>query len=85
VDTKPFEVLEEKINKILSRLETLQIEKKELESQAQNWQARYEEIAEQLEQVTHERDELKSNQRDVEQEEIIRSKITALLAKLEAS
>jgi hypothetical protein len=38
-----------------------------------------------LDEIAKERDSLKRNQRDLEQEELIRSKITALLAKLEAA
>jgi FtsZ-binding cell division protein ZapB len=85
VDTKPFEVLEEKINQVLIRLETLQVEKKELEDQVLKLRTQYEEAAQKLDEVTRERDDLRDNQRDTEQEEIIRSKITALLAKLETS
>jgi FtsZ-binding cell division protein ZapB len=83
VDMKPFEVLEEKINQVLTKLEILQTEKKELEEKALDWKTRYEEAAAKLDEITRERDDLKQNQRDTSQEDLIRSKISALLAKLE--
>ena len=64
---------------------TLQSERNELQKQISAWESRCEETARQLELVTRERDALKRNQRDPQQEELIRTKITALLAKLEAA
>ena len=64
---------------------TLQSERNELQKQISAWESRCEETASQLELVTRERDALKRNQRDPQQEELIRTKITALLAKLEAA
>ena len=85
MDSLPFEALETKINLVLDRLKTLQSEKAELQKQAETWQSRYEEAAGQLEELTRERDALMQNQRDPQQEELIREKIAALLTKLEAA
>jgi FtsZ-binding cell division protein ZapB len=85
VNTESFEALEAKIIEVLGRLKSLQAEKSELQKQVDALQARVQDAARQVEELTHERDALRSNQRDVEQEELIRSKITALLNKLEAA
>ena len=85
IDTKPFEALESKIAQVLERLGTVQAERNELQKQVASWQSRYEEAARQLDDMQRERETLKRNQRDPEQEELIRTKITALLAKLEAA
>ena len=85
VESMSFEVLESKINLVLERLKTLQAEKAELQREADTWRQRYEEAAGQLEELTRERDSLAQNQRDPEQEELIRAKISALLSKLEAA
>jgi len=85
IDPQPFEALETKIGQVLDRLSVLQSERNELQKQASMWQSRYEETARQLDEISRERDSLKRNQRDSGQEELIRTKITALLAKLEAA
>ncbi len=85
VDSKSFEALESKIGDVLDRLKTVQVEKLELQRQLEVVQAQYEEAARQVDELTRERDVLKRNQRNVEQEELIRSKISALLAKLETA
>ena len=85
IDTKPLEALESKITQILERVQKLQVERNELQSQFAALQTQCDETTRQLEEVARERDTLKRNQRDVEQEELIRTKITALLAKLEAA
>jgi FtsZ-binding cell division protein ZapB len=85
VDSRSFEVLEGKIIQVLDRLKTAQAEKLELQKQFDDLQARYEEASRQVEDLIREREALKLNQRNVEQEELIRSKISALLAKLETA
>jgi len=85
IDTQPIDALETKIAQVLERLVTLQSERNELQKQISAWESRCEETARQLELVTRERDALKRNQRDPQQEELIRTKITALLAKLWAA
>jgi FtsZ-binding cell division protein ZapB len=85
VDAQPFETLEVKIIEVLERLKTLQIEKSELQKQLEVLQGRYEEAAQQVAELTQEREILRRNQRDTEQEELIRTKISALLAKLESA
>ena len=85
LDSQSFEVLEDKISLIVDRLKTVQVEKLELQQQLEVMRAKYEEAARQLDELTRERDTLKRNQRNLEQEELIRSKITALLAKLETA
>ena len=85
MDSKSFEILEGKIIQVLDRLKTVQAEKLELQKQFEDLQARFEQAARQVEELTREREALKLNQRNVEQEELIRSKISALLAKLETA
>lgn len=85
MDSKPFEALEAKINLVLDKLQTVQAEKSELQKLADDWQLKYEEAAEQLATAQKERDRLLANQRDTEQEDLIKTKISALLAKLEAA
>jgi FtsZ-binding cell division protein ZapB len=85
VDAKPFDALEAKINLVLERLKTAQTEKSSLQEEVALWRSRYEDATNQLEELSRERDSLKKNQRDPETEELIRTKISALLAKLEAA
>jgi FtsZ-binding cell division protein ZapB len=85
MDSKSFETLEVKIVQVLDRLQSVQTERAELQRQVEQLQLKYEDAAKQVEDLTRECDLLKRNQRDVEQEELIRSKINALLAKLEAA
>jgi len=85
VDARSFETLEAKINEVLERLGTLQAEKQELQRQVEVWRGRVEEAERKIEELTREKDALRLNQRDTEQEELIRSKIEALLSKLEAA
>jgi len=85
IDTQPIEALELKIVLVLERLTTLQAERNELQRQVTTWQSRCEETARQMDEISRERDALKRNQRNLEQEELVRAKITALLAKLEAA
>lgn len=85
MDAKPFEALEAKITLVLERLKTTQTEKSALQEEVSLWRSRYEEAVQQLEELSRERDSLKKNQRDPETEELIKTKISALLAKLEAA
>jgi FtsZ-binding cell division protein ZapB len=85
VDPKSLETLELKISQVLERVQMLQSEKQELQRQVAGLQSRYDEAAQQVEQLTRECEVLKRNQRDVKQDELIRSKITALLAKLDSA
>ena len=85
VDPKSLETLELKISQVLERVKSLQSEKLELQKQVADLQSRWESAAQQVEQLTRECDVLKRNQRDVKQDELIRSKITALLAKLDSA
>ncbi|MBI5059026.1 hypothetical protein HZB60_04495 [candidate division KSB1 bacterium] len=85
MDAKPFETLEAKINLVLERLKASQTEKGALQEEVSLWKSRYEEAVKQLEELTRERDSLQKNQRDPATEELIRTKISALLAKLEAA
>ena len=85
IDTKPLETLEMKIAQVLERVQSLQTERGELQRQLATLRAQCDEATRQLDEVARERDALRRNQRDPEQEELIRSKITALLAKLEAA
>jgi len=85
VDSDAFEALEEKITQVVDRLQTVQGEKLELQRQLEEMRTQYEEASRQVEELTREREALKRNQRNTEQEELIRSKISALLAKLETA
>lgn len=85
VDPKSLETLELRISQILEKLKVLQNEKLELQKQVANLQTRYNEAAAKAEELSRECESLKHNQRDVKQEELIRSKITALLTKLEGA
>jgi FtsZ-binding cell division protein ZapB len=85
VDTQSFDALEVKIMEVLDRLKVLQDEKAELQKQVQSLQERYDDAARQVAELSQEREVLKRNQRDTEAEELIRSKISTLLAKLESA
>ncbi|HEY3294463.1 MAG TPA: hypothetical protein VGL38_03405 [bacterium] len=85
VDSQTFEALENKISQIVDRLQTVQAEKLELQKQLDAVQSQYEDAARHVEELTRERDALARNQRNFEQEELIRTKISALLTKLETA
>lgn len=85
MDSKPFEALEAKVNLVLDKLRSAQVERGELEQLVSDWRTKYEQAIEQLAETARERDKLLENQRDSEQEELIKSKISSLLAKLEAA
>jgi len=85
VDPKSLETLELKISQVLERVKTLQSEKQELQKQVADLHSRYEEAAQRVAELTRECEVLQRNQRDVTQDELIRSKITALLAKLDSA
>lgn len=80
-----FDTLETKIAQVLERIKALQAEKLELEKQARACQSKYDDAVRQIDELTRERDELRLNQKDPQQDELIRSKISALLAKLETA
>jgi FtsZ-binding cell division protein ZapB len=84
MDLESFEILEKKIGKILQKVETLKSEKGELQERYNDLQSRYTELSRELAEAREERDSMKANQRDPEQEALIRSKITALLDKIES-
>lgn len=84
MDLESFEILEQKIGKILQKVETLKAEKGELQERYNDLQSRYTQISRELEETREERDSMKANQRDKEQEALIRNKITALLEKIES-
>jgi len=85
VDPKSLETLELRISQILDKLKILQDEKLELQKQVATLQTRYNEAVAKADELSRECESLKHNQRDVKQEELIRSKIAALLTKLEGA
>jgi FtsZ-binding cell division protein ZapB len=85
VDSQTFEALESKIGEVLDRMKTVQAEKLELQSQLETLRTQYDDAARRVDELTRECDMLKQNQRNLGQEELIRSKISALLAKLETA
>jgi FtsZ-binding cell division protein ZapB len=85
VDPKFLETLELKISQVLERVQMLQSEKQELQKQVADLHSRSEEAAQRVAELTRECEALRRNQRDVKQDELIRSKITALLAKLDGA
>ena len=84
MDLESFEILEKKIGKILQKVDTLKTEKGELQERYNDLQSRYTQVTRELEETREQRDSMKANLRDPEQEALIRSKITALLDKIES-
>ena len=84
MDLESFEILEKKIGKILQKVDSLKTEKGELQERYNDLQSRYTQVARELEETREQRDSMKANLRDPEQEALIRSKITALLDKIES-
>ena len=84
MDLESFEILEQKIGKILQKVEILKEEKGELQERYNERQSRNAELTRELEEIREKRDTMKDNQRDKEQEALIRTKITALLEKIES-
>ncbi len=85
MDTQAFDSLEQKVNQVLDKLNRLRSENDELRTQVQEWEARYKEAIDKLEDVGRQRDKLAQNQRDGDKEERIRQKVVELLTRLEAA
>lgn len=85
MDTQAFDILEQKVSQVLERLNKLRSENDELRTQVQEWEARYKEAVDKLEDVGRERDKFADNQRDGTKEELIRRKVEELLSRLEAA
>lgn len=85
MDIRSLDALDEKIGRLLQKLETMQDDRARLEREVTELSDRYANAMKELDTARKRAAELEENQRDVGQEELIRSKIAALLSKLEAA
>ena len=83
MDFDEFRQLENKINRVLEKLEILKQENSELRASLDKLQMEYNEKAAALEETTLELKRARENMRDPAKEEKIRSKVSGLLEKLE--
>ncbi len=76
--------LEAKIAGVLEKMETLKQENGDLQRRLDDLQSRYDDKAARLEEVSLELEKARSNARDFEKEEKIRTKVSSLLEKLDS-
>ena len=86
MENQPFELLEEKINKILTLIENLKKENTDLKIQNQNLQQRCKEKEENIKLLNEELNQHRTMKNEIEvckeKEDRIRSKVETLLSKL---
>jgi len=82
MDLTQFDELERKIVGVIERLEKLNAENVELRNQISSLEGEIRRKVEENEQLAARREELLSNQKDVQKEELIRQKVADLLQKL---
>jgi chromosome segregation ATPase len=85
MDIRSLDALDEKIGRLLQKLETMQDDRARLEREVNELSDRYTNAMKELDTARKRTADLEENQRDPGQEELIRSKIAALLSKLEAA
>ncbi|MCC6476778.1 hypothetical protein IT157_06940 [bacterium] len=85
MDIRSLDALDEKIGRLLRKLESMQEDRARLEREIGELAERHADAMKELDSARKRAAELEENQRDPGQEELIRSKIAALLSKLEAA
>lgn len=83
MDFEAFRILEDKINRVLEKVEMLKQENSDLRNRLETLREDYNEKAAEVERITLELQQAKENTRDLEKEEKIREKVSGLLEKLE--
>lgn len=85
MDIKTLDALDQKIARLLTKLSELQDENRKLNGEITTLRQQHETTAKELDETKRKCEKLLENQRDPQTEELIRSRISALLEKLEAA
>ncbi|MBK6766815.1 MAG: cell division protein ZapB [bacterium] len=85
MDIQTFDALDQKISRLLSKLTELQTQNQSLESEVAKLRSQHAVSTTELETLRRKCAALEENQRDPQREELIRSRIAALLDKLEVA
>lgn len=85
MDIQTFDALDQKVTRLLTKLNDLQSQNRELEGMVETLRTQQSAAAQELDLLRRKCASLEENQRDPHREELIRSRIAALLDKLEAA
>ncbi len=85
MDIQTLDALDQKIARLLTKLTELQTENKKISSELNTLRQQHDVTAKELDDTKRKCDKLSENQRDVQTEELIRTRISALLEKLETA
>ena len=85
MDIQTLDALDQKIARLLTKLTELQDENKKISSELNTLRQQHDVTVKELDDSKRKCDKLSENQRDVQTEELIRTRISALLEKLEVA
>ncbi len=85
MDIQTLDALDQKIARLLTKLTELQDENKKISSELSTLRQQHDATVKELDDSKRKCDKLSENQRDVQTEELIRTRISALLEKLEVA
>ncbi|MBL0060214.1 MAG: cell division protein ZapB [bacterium] len=85
MDIQTLDALDQKIARLLTKLTELQAENKKMSSELNTLRQQHDVTVKELDDTKRKCDKLSENQRDVQTEELIRTRISALLEKLETA
>lgn len=85
MDIQTLDALDQKIARLLTKLTELQAENKKISSELNTLRQQHDVTVKELDDTKRKCDKLSENQRDVQTEELIRTRISALLEKLETA
>ena len=85
MDIQTLDALDQKIARLLTKLTELQTENKKMSSELNTLRQQHDVTVKELDDTKRKCDKLSENQRDVQTEELIRTRISALLEKLETA
>jgi len=85
MDIQTLDALDQKIARLLTKLTELQDDNKKISSELTTLRQQHDVTVKELDDTKRKCDKLSENQRDVQTEELIRTRISALLEKLETA
>ncbi len=85
MDIQTLDALDQKIARLLTKLSQLQDENKKISGELNTLRQQHEQSAKELDEMRRRCEALQDNQRDPQKEELIRTRISALLEKLETA
>jgi len=85
MDIQTLDALDQKIARLLTKLTELQTENRKISGELNTLRQQHDVTVKELDDAKRKCETLSENQRDVQTEELIRTRISALLEKLEAA